>query len=788
MRAKVGSRFLLVVFAGLVVHTTESRADLAHCSLSDTLTACTTTSSACCTYTPTNQVSGNKPVLIAMDRCHQGPSGFSAPGVNAPRKELIITSISRSGSTVTVTTSAAHALSNGDIVKVAGTGVSDFNGTVKIKTGNSCAPTNCTTTTFQYSTTSSGAASASTGKVLASQVGQGWCGDAVGSDSARIGGSSADDGMIQTYGLIYRLMQRGIPVYWVVNPSKSTNAITSGSDTYLASDVDLWVLTSDLSTPPTSAAALTGCTGACTQPVHRLDNATLTAKTDSYRYKQFPVRGGAFLIAAENRATFNDFWKRQGAYSTLSATKYAWTTSGIDLYEVDASAKFVYQNFTSGDGTSTSAFATVTGVPLAIKIDYEPPRIACLGCNSNVAQAWLEKALIKDPATPGSCATGEFVPSDATYCVLNDYDVAQGTLVAGGFTWLWMFGYNDNNPCADSAEKAVFDKIRDFMTSVPAVRNAGHGVFLDDSLKVAEGCANKQLMGLKQSTEGLEIKTSGSAEPYILRYPANLFMQMGDLPPSMASGTVAGWNYYKASGAAVGYQGTLPNSTSSLRRLMTVDVQNAAAGNEFCLQHASSVLCDKFTTSAATGDLLDTAAYARFNDSLNNGIAYYLPGNQLGNNGNTPELRMLLNSLLALPDETFSTSPTNIEVARSSPVVATIDTSDVRVFQGTYTHMDPVPSIPKATTSSGVARFTFPYTLGHLRAIDAASFAACTGAGCATGNGSRTEISALSGVLFDAADHIPPVTAAGCASKFDGSCRTVFTTLAAGRLAAPVDL
>lgn len=781
MRAKSGSGFLLLAFASLVVHVHEARADFAQCT--NPLSACTATSSGCCVLTPTSQVGGKRPVLITMDRCHQAASGYSAPGVGAPRSELAITGITRTATTVTVTTAANHGLSNNAIVTIGGTGVADFHGTVKVKTGSACSPT-CGANTFQYSTASSGAASSSTGAVLKFNVGQGWCGDAVGSDFARIGGSSGDEGMFQVYGLVYRLMQRGIPVYWLVNPSKATTAISTSSDTYLANDIDLWVVTSDVTDPPTSGASLTSCGAGCTQPVHRLNPNDLSARTDSYRYKEFPVRGGAFLIAAEDRARFDDFWRRQGAFSGLDPTKYAWTTSAIDLYEVNENAKFVYQNFESGEGTSGSPFATIPGVPLAIKIDYEPPRIACIGCDSNVAQSWLEKARLRDPATPGSCATGEFVPSDATYCVLNDTDVAQGTLVTGGFGWLWMFGYNDNNPCGNSAEKAVFDKIRDFMTSVPAIRNAGHGVFLDDSLKVAEGCANKQLLGLQQATAGLDIKPSGNAEPYILRYPSNLFMQFGDLPPAVASGTVAGWNYYKSSGASVGYQGTLQSTGSSLRRLVTVDRQDT--NNELCLLHASSVFCDKFTPNASSGDIFDVIAYARFEDNLNNGIAYYVPGNQLGNNNSSAELRMLLNSLLALPDETFTTSPTETEVTRSSPIVATLESGDAYVFQGTYMHNNPVPSIPKATTAGGLARFTFPYITGHLRAIDVAAFTACSGAGCDSGNGSRTAISAMT-ALFDAADHIPPVTPEGCSTKFDGSCRTVFTTLQAGRLPPHVD-
>ncbi|HEX5063235.1 MAG TPA: hypothetical protein VFV99_27855 [Kofleriaceae bacterium] len=763
---------------GLVVRSHEARADFAQCSAP--LSACTVTSSGCCTAS-FNMTSGtHHPLIIAMDRCHQpiGSGTSGPPGVSPPRKEWSISSISRTGSTVTVVTTANHGAGNGDYVKIVGTGNSALNGTFVVTNGCS----NCTTLT--YSTTSSGNISAiTTGKALTFNMGNGWCGDAPGS-ATRIGGNAADDGMFKTYGLVYRLMQRAIPVYWLVNPGKAIVALNSGQNaggqTYLANDVDLWVLTGDLTDPPTSADPLIACGSGCTQPVHRLTSATLVPKTDSYQYKQFPVRGGTFLIAAEDRANFDDFWLRQGAYSSLDATKYNWSNSGIDLYELDPSAKLVYQDYTSGDGTSSNRFTTVNGAPLAVKIDYEPPRIACVGCNNNVAQGWLGTAGIQDPASPASCASGEFSPSDATYCVLNDTDVAQGTLVSGGFGWLWLFGYNDNSPCGNSAEKAVFDKVRDFMTSLPAIRNAGHGVFLDDSIKVAEGCPNKQLLGKPSSGDGLDIQNNGNTEPFIMRYPSNLFMQSGDLVPASANGTVQGWKYYKNGSPNVGYQTPFQVSTSSLRRLMTADT--TGTNNTACVLHESTTDCDSFTPSAATGDLLDVATYARFKDQLNNGLAYYLAGNQLNNSGSYAELRMLLNSLLALPDETFTSSPTIVEVSRSGPIVATDEDSTVTVFQGTYEHFDPIPNIPKATTSAGLARFTFPYALGHLRQIPVASYAACSAAGCDTGNGSRTAISSLSGVVFDAADHIPTVNTAGCATNFNGSCRTVFTTLQSGRL------
>jgi hypothetical protein len=338
MRVKIGSSLALVTLLGLVVHSGEARADFAQCTAP--LSACTATSGGCCnlTVTPASP-GGDKPILIAMDRCHApiGSSTLAPPGTGAPRVETALSTIQRVGSAVLVTMPAAHPWNNGTILRIASTGNSALHGTFKIKTGNNCSigssDGSCTNTQFEYSTTSSGAIGPLAGGIVLSyNPGNGWCVESPGTDSVRIGGNAADNGMLRAYGLVYRLMQRGIPVYWLVNPTKSMIALSSSENasgqSYQATDVDMWVLTSDLSSPPTAAASLTSCGSGCTQPVHRLKSADLTAYADSYRYKEFPVRGGAFLIAAENRATFNDFWLLQGAYSTLSATKYDFKSGG----------------------------------------------------------------------------------------------------------------------------------------------------------------------------------------------------------------------------------------------------------------------------------------------------------------------------------------------------------------------------------------------------------------------------------------------------------------------------
>lgn len=793
MRAKLGSTLAAVSALLLLVQTNEARADFAQCATSaGVLPDCTTSVSSCCKKSFSTATAN--PIVITTDRCHQ-PLGATPnlPGASgAPFAELSVTSWNGNGSVTLVTTSAAHGMTTNVNNEPARLFFGSFSGTYQVRTGNKCTRGSgsgnaCTTSQFEIVSTVNG--SGTSGTVLAFRPGNGWCVDPP-DGSARIGGASTDDGMMKTYGLVYRLMQRAIPVYWIVNPTKDAIAIDASNDRFLASDVDMWVVTSDVTDPPSSGGPLTTCTTpGCTQPVHHL-SSTLVASTDSYRAKEFPMRGGAFVIAGEDRANFNAFWNHTGAYASLAAdTRYAWASSGIDLYEIDATAKFIHQNYSSGNGTTSSKFTTLAGAPIAVKIDYAPPRVACLGCGSANPTKFLQRAGLADPPTDtASCLTGQFVPSDAVYCQLSDTDVANGALVNGGFAWAWVFGLtqNVNAPCADSSQKAVFDRLRDFQTTLPAIRNAGHSIYLDSAVKISEGCANKQLMGVQGSGLGLTLQNAQS-EPYIIRYPSNLFMQWGDIAPSFASGTIGGWSGYDNAGSPkVRYQSSLAASGSTLRRLASVDTSTT------CILHTSTGTCD-LAASAVTQieDSLDVAAYSRLGNVLANGLTYYLPGNQLDNNGNTPELRMLLNSLIAIPDETYTATYEATEIARTQPVVASLDggTTDT-VFVPTYvrqysTALASPPPIPKATTTSGLSRFTFPYIEGHLRAIPATAYSKCTDSSCLSANTSRTGFSAMTNT-FDVASNIPAASSSGCSTPFNGACRTVFTNTASGRLPARV--
>ncbi|MCE9574276.1 MAG: hypothetical protein K8W52_14105 [Deltaproteobacteria bacterium] len=103
--------------------------------------------------------------------------------------------------------------------------------------------------------------------------------------------SSNDNGLYHTYGLVYRLMQQGIPVHWLINPTKDAPALTinqnANSQTYIARDIDFWVLNPTTATPPAGTSALTACNGSCVDPVRRLNASTLAPISDTYNATAF---------------------------------------------------------------------------------------------------------------------------------------------------------------------------------------------------------------------------------------------------------------------------------------------------------------------------------------------------------------------------------------------------------------------------------------------------------------------------------------------------------------------
>ena len=116
----------------------------------------------------------------------------------------------------------------------------------------------------------------------------------------------------------------------------------------------------------------------------------------------------------------------------------------------------------------------------------------------------------------------------------------------------------------------------------------------------------------------------------------------------------------------------------------------------------------------------------------------------------------------------LATSPqlptsTTHEVARNAPIVGFFGGVET-AFHGSFTMLDPAPVIPVYEGVASDATFEFPYSKGHYRGVEIES-----------GN-----------TLFDAAERLPPASAAGCGTWFTAACRTVFTNTATGRNPARV--
>ncbi len=575
-----------------------------------------------------------------------------------------------------------------------------------------------------------------------------WCGNPV---------SGADDGMFEAYGLVYRLMQNGIPVYWLVNPNKDPPWLTESDDTYTDRDIDLWVVSAGYSAPALGTD-LTACTTDCSDPVAHLSDS-LSAETDSYNYTAFPVRGSAFVIAAEDRTAFDTLWAE---WQAGGEDKYDF--SDVDMYEIQSGATMMYQDFSSSAGPYTE----LSGGPVAARIDYAAPRLA-RQYPAGVSAVWLTMAKLDDPADYPQCLSGPFEPADAVYCNMTEADFRAGHLINGEFAWAWVDNWSDNSPCGDAAELTQVQKFEDFLGWVPGVREAGHVMFMDAAVGVIEGCTDHEMMGLTGT--GLAVTgdpvTDSVTQPLILRYPANLFMQWGDVPTEFANGTVSSWVYYNG-GAALGYDPSHYGADGTLMRLVTRDV--AAGSNTLCTHHISDTTCDVWMNST-TADVTDAATYARYEDDTRNGVVFYMGGNQVSNAPS--QLRMIMNALIATPTAPFTNPPPptatiDTEVSRSAPIVTTIEGYIAQV-QGTYEFEDPPPLLFRYTGAASDDSFEFPYYLGHLRAIDSDVIS--------TSGSSFASVAEI----FDAADGIPATSPAGCSAYFDASCRTIFTNVTGTR-------
>ena len=624
-----------------------------------------------------------------------------------------------------------------------------------------------------------------------------WCYDPVGTGQ----------GMDYAYGLAYRVMQwssfnptTAVPIYWIVNPTKKATNVAnySGGDVESTKDIDFWVLASGAN-PPASGSGLTSLTG--TTPIRKLTTNgsyqlvidTSWGSSGNYEKNEFPLRGSALMISGSDRANFNTFWAYRPATRTgcgISSGANCYDFSSVAVYEVDPSAHYSWQDFTlAPSGTTYQKYDNQ--VPIAMRIDYPPPKIAAIYSGSNMT-SWLAQANLNDFATnTASCKTGTvFAPTDAIACAMTEADIQSNDLKTGGFNWAWINTHTNGSGLCLSQPY-----LTSFMTAVYGSYTAGNVMYFDDGILMAEQCSTNNALGITTSTNGLTTQNSAinetSTYPLIVRWPANLMSQFGDEPLNFSSGTVTNWYSHSTGSGAKLYNSLFTGSATTLRRLMTQE-HAATSSNPLCVKHddlmtygyTSPTNCDSDNLNTKSGstpddDYVDIFAYGRYKNNTNNGIVFYSPGNNISPNSQQAQLRMVLSALIATPPLRVEQAPSNVEITRSAPIAATLSGTSV-IVQGSYEYQYvtynssqyQVPrSYPSIYTHDDVAYFTFPAQPGHLRARKISTL---TTTASSFNGGASTDY------LFDAATVIPPVTYTGCSTWFSGSCRTVFTTMLGG--------
>ncbi len=500
-----------------------------------------------------------------------------------------------------------------------------------------------------------------------------WCADAPGSNL---------NGMFFAYGLVYRLMQSSVPVYWVVNPTKHPTTVSVINATATTKDVDFWVL-SPGANPPAPGSALTPLSGI--PPIQRLttDGALNLVVAANYSKNEFPLRGGAFLIAPADRAKFDTFWKFRSGRTNCGSGVDCYDFRDVRLYQVDPSAHFAWQDYKK-PLVAGKYVKFDNQLPIAMNIDYAPPKIARF-YSGNTLNNWLKASNLDDGATNPSCSTGAaFVPADAVGCDVSEANIQSGALIAANFNWAWV------DTGASSTCAATMTKIHQFMTAVDDVYTAGNVLFANSGIALAEQCPGTQVLG-KPGT-GLALETGAANEgngkpPFIIRYPTNLFSQYGDLALDFATGAVASWTRWSSAGGNL-YSAVYSNPTSqTLRRLVTQESANETAANPYCngadgagTRHdvTSVASCDN-ASLAATADLRDLFAYGRYLNDPENGVVFYSPGANVTQSSQRAQLKMVLSALVAQPAFTVEQVITKVEVSRASPVVAAISNQNAIV-------------------------------------------------------------------------------------------------------------
>jgi hypothetical protein len=470
---------------------------------------------------------------------------------------------------------------------------------------------------------------------------------------------TAYDGVLKAYGLVYRLLQNGIPVYYILNTNKST-----------VDDIDLTI------------------TASSANPVQLLNHdATSSGFGTSSNFMSaghtsISYRGAPFIISASDVPAAQSLIKTNSNLTDNDArTGRAWF-------------KDVYIHV---------AKTNILQAPVRAILLQTPPKIALMdinGASIDVLNGYLQDSGLYNATAVAAYPTIGDVFTQ--FRQVSDFTTSNG-LTAGGFAILWAPHWNANLSITQSQRDAITAQIASFV-------DAGHP-FLGQCAAVAafEGSADQSNKGynIGGDPNGFFI-TTGSGSDSALE--TNLLPQP-DFPSGSGQSIVVNPDTtVKAWLDPLTQTGDFPLAIVGVSSY----IEDFQANSGFSFKPFVKTYVQSSTSSSSTNKLpIETVAY-KDGDSRK-GLIIYLGGHAYGSDtssgcssGNCVSgtqfnmvglERLVLNSLIFLGQ-----TPSSSEQTRSAPIVYQGDPQklDGRTYLGSYVQQ----------TQASAA---FPPWTGHFR-------------------------------------------------------------------------
>lgn len=477
----------------------------------------------------------------------------------------------------------------------------------------------------------------------------------------------ARDGILKAYGLVYRLLQNGVPVYYILNPNKVT-----------VDDADL---------------TLSGANAVS------LVNHTTGAATNFMTKSSITYRGAPFIISAA------DVPRALSLLSSNSAFTQTDPRTGRGMFE---------------DVYIHVANSNILQAPVRAVLMQTPPKIALLNIGHaaiGVLVGYLQDAGLYDSGSVASYPTiGSIV---TTFDRVSDFTTSNG-LVAGGFSILWSphWQADDTRLVTRAQRDAITQKIAAFVdaghdllaqcASVSAFEGSTDGYIAPDMYGDPYGYFLSVASGSVKTLQTNQLNQpdfpSGGVGALVVNPDPTLKLWIDPLAQT--------GDFVLANNAAPGNYSYVfdftPNPGYAYRPYMATYIQSANTG-----------------WSGTDGLSIETAG--RKDGVANKGLVIYLGGHSYGskrdgcsggtcypsNQYNMLGLeRLVLNSLVFLGQV-----PTSSEQTRSAPIVY----SDGKTYLGSYVQ----ESQPQAAYPPWQGHFR-EYAAGALNGTNVTAFNAVT--------------------------------------------------------------